>query len=220
MALLDIFTNIVTVPAEGTVDVTPPVGEVWDFRAVNVVGDGTEPGWAVIMEGTLASDASFCNPVLELGEGDASLGLLPDGRIPIDSGYSVRIRNHAAISAGSQYSGWKTEVVGNIGAVRSGVRSVAADSILTVQPATGEQWLITAAGTRGDGTNMGRVYVVRAGVVGFRLVVPDYGIGEGNVWAQANIRLRCCIDDTMYLNLKNEAADERAVFWTAVQVKA
>jgi len=218
MGLLDPIQGFLTIPADSTVDVTPPAGDVWDLQAVNVHGDGTNEGWALFLEGADFSSVGVLHPATGIGEGGVDYGYIGYMRVPMDDGNSLRIMNHSTLTRGSHYSGWRMVPEGNIGLVRSLVRRIPANSVAYVTPAAGEQWLITGCSASGDGADAGAVYVRWDTVVGPVLLDREEDIGEGNLWGSANHRVRTKVSSIVEVALSNGAEAERGLYLLAVRV--
>lgn len=127
--------------------VQPPGGEEW---VITSIGSSLSGGAPLV---TLIEMYDGTNAVL-LRKGDASVGFArfvqwqKPMRFGLTNGIYLRLTNTAAAASYQLYSGAKTGIgTTGIGDIKSGITAtVAAGSYVTVQPASGEGWVLLESG--------------------------------------------------------------------------
>jgi len=184
-----------SVPADSTWNVQPAVGEEWCFTAFSTFGDGVSAGYAMI------SNAPFADPGFSMGDGDASQTCLRDAKIFIDNTHYVTIKNHASVDKYLSYSALELDVSAKVNASQP-----SANSGWSVQPAAGEEWLITTVVSRGDGVNYGYCNIYDGTNSSSHLLDPGLTrpAGEGTADIDCFRDGKVMIDNSSYLLIVNE----------------
>lgn len=91
---------------------------------------------------------------------------------------------------------------------------VSGDSGVSVQPPSGETWIISTIVTEGDGANAGYAGFYDGSTHASYLLNPDYGIGEGDDFISIIRDGKIFIDNTSYLYLFNHSAAAKGVYYS------
>jgi len=180
--------------------VQPAAGEEWCLNSVSTWGDGTNNGNMGIYDGT--ATAILLNVGYGIGDGDADYTCLRDAKVFIDNAIYLRIYNHNSSAQYCSYHALELNIT-----VRAGRNSTSANSGWAVQPAAGEEWIITSLRTRGDGVTAGYANIYNGTNSGAKILEPTLTnpAGEGDATEEVFRDGKILIDNSSYLLIYNES---------------
>jgi len=97
--------------------------------------------------------------------------------------------------------------------------AVAGDSAVSVQPASGVEWLITTVTTSGDGATAGYADLYDGTNDPSEFLFPGNNIGEGDANGSCIRDGRVFVNNTIYFKIFNHNANTRNVSYSGVQWK-
>lgn len=195
----------IQVAGDTLVDIVPPVGEEWCFTRISCFGDSVNSGKAYF-KSAAGSTAPILQPEINIGEGNLSYSQLSDVRIFCNNDIYISILNENGAIQAVAYDAFLTQREGVKGEVVSDLFAVAANTQNYITPPAGEEWLLTAAVTEGDGVLGGwwGTASPAASYSYFLLLEGDVGGGDLDNSCIHNVKIFA--DNTVPYRMKNEKA--------------
>jgi len=202
-----------SVPGDSIWAVQPAAGEEWCLNTASTWGDGTNAGVAQLYDGTIVSSSGIAQPQYEIGDGDLTHTCLRDAKVFVDNATYFRMKNHNASPKYCSYSALELGIT-----VRADIASITLNSGWAVQPAAGEEWLVTTVATRGDDVNPGYANIYDGTNSGAKILDPTltYPAGIGGKTMQVFRDGKVIIDNSSYLWIYNEDESTENLAYSAM----
>lgn len=207
--------DTIDVAADTALEIQPPSGEEWVFTGMMAYGDGVSNGNAALKKGATIS-TYIMHPSSGLGEGGVDDSALMDCRLFCDNTVYLYLFNHNAFTMPVSYHAFKCDRVGNVGEVISDVFSVGAGVTASIQPPSGEIWMLTAMTCKGSGADSGYWATREPSVRNNHFLVVSNGIGRGNLYYSAQHNIRVFGDNTKYFVTRNADGAAANIYYSGV----
>jgi len=195
-------------------EVQPPVGEEWCLTSAAAWGDGTTCGMSRLVNATAETDCGFLWTRNGIGDGDLEQQCLRDAKVFVNNTHVwFMVENQAETAKYLYYSALELDIT-----VRGDVSRLSANTSWIVQPAVGEEWLVTTVQTTGDGTNPGYMVIYDGANSSSRMLDPTLTrpAGEGDAYIQCYRDGKLIIDNSIYMYLRNEDEYDRGLGYSGM----
>lgn len=195
----------IQVAGDTLVDIVPPVGEEWCFTRISTFGDSVNSGKAYF-KSAAGSTAPILQPEKNIGDGSLDYSQLSNVRIFCNNDIYISILNENGAMQAVAYDAFLTHRKGLKGEVVSDLFAVAANTQAYITPPAGEEWLLTAAVTEGDGVLSGWWGTASPGGSYSYFLLLEGAVGDGDLDNSCIHNVKIFADNTWTYRMKNEKA--------------